>query len=65
MTRIFKHQNTPGVVALIPLGRGLIKLATQCRLVLCRAAGRVDYWPVYEKVTVLTREEVGQELGGN
>ncbi len=58
-------QNTPGIVALISLSAQLVKLATQCRLVLCRGAGRVDYWPVYEKVTVLTREEVGQELGGN
>ncbi len=62
---ILNQQNTPGVVALIPLGLNLVKLATQCRLVLCRAAGRVDYWPVYERVAILTREEVGQELGGN
>lgn len=62
---ILNQQNTPGIVALIPLSQNLIKLATQARLVLCKGSGRVDYWPVYEKVTVLTREEVGQELGGN
>lgn len=60
-----KTFETPGVVALIPLNSALVKLATQCRLVLCRAAGRVDYWPVYERVMIVSREEIGQLLGGN
>lgn len=62
---IFNQQNTPGIVALIRVNSQHVQLARQERLVVCRAAGRVDYWPVYGKIDLLYNEEVGQELGGN
>jgi len=59
-----QHQ-TPGVVALIPISRDYVKFAAQTSIVRASANGRVDNWPVYSRIMIATREEVGQLLGGN
>jgi hypothetical protein len=65
MTTIKSQQQTPGVVALIPLGANFIKFAAQKSLVCAATNERTNSWPVYSRINVMTREEVGQLLGGN